>query len=150
MTTALERRYRDTLRIAGVGMIVFGIWAVVRNYITVVVYEEEIRQYFFGLDPFLMVMVPATLELAMRLFVGFGARAESKGAKGGKAYLVVAALIALIHLLGIVVYILSVIMQYAWLDEAIMLVVIDATCLYLVLDLIVSAVKLRRLEREDG
>ena len=113
MTEVELRRNQDTLVIIGSGVIVFGIWSIIRTFLT----------QLFGADPILEIDADSgsfervigyigagivlAVELGIRLYIGLSARAEGMGKPRGRGYLMLSWLLLIGDLLLILLGILS-------------------------------------------
>lgn len=144
-------RYRDTISIVGTGVIAFGAWSTVRIIMYIVLSANDyLKQYGSTVLTIATIILCgiAFVDLVLRIYVGLSARAEGKGARKGSFYLVCAGLLVLGLALSIGFALYSIITEQS-LDYAFDLVVstiIDATSLITIVQLIVSAVRLRKLD----
>ena len=161
------RRDENTLSVVGSGVIVFGIWSVVKallhgnvsysNMLEVVRLEDAgLEELGFGdlswvvaAAAVVLVLLVLFLDLAIRIYVGMSARAECKGEKQGRAYLVLSVL--LLFLSG--VYICSFVMVLFSGSDQVMdadaAILVELTSFVTLLQMIISAVRVRRARRAE-
>ena len=101
------RKNQDTLKIVGLGVMVFGVWSIVKtilyttaqwNSITEEITVPEANATLAKMVYLFMIAVTMAVEIAVRLYIGRSAIAEGKGERKGPGYIVVAFLITLIGL----------------------------------------------------
>ena len=127
------RRGQNTLFILGGGVITFGVWSVVKMIM------------YFALDPVV------GLDVGLRFYVGLSARAEARGKKKSRAYIVVAALMAagnLLIFLGALLLAASVsgAAPDNILDTAVSTIV-DITAQITLIELVLTARRVQRLRK---
>ncbi len=153
---AQVRRLQDTLAITGGGVFAFGAWTFVKTFLFMVLFDEKtVRAIFYVGDdvPILVIYLGAALVLAvdlgLRAYVGFSARAEAHGKRRGWGYLVAAIFAALGIVAGIVFSSFEPINAFSPLDN-IVSAVIDLTSLVTLVVMVATAVRLRRLTEQKG
>ncbi len=102
------RRGQNTLFILGGGVIAFGLWSVVKmimyfavdplKYFQVDDIPQEYRLLVMALVYGIVALIVG-LDVGLRIYVGLSARAEARGKKKSRAYIIVAALMAAGNLL---------------------------------------------------
>ena len=150
------RRNRNTLVIVGGGVIMFGFWSVIKAVLIFALRRDWLMELMgdSALDIFEVVLIYTFLavffliDLFLRLFVGRSARAEGFGRKKGWAYVVVdglmAALAAALLVVSIVTFSMS---DYESVLDMIVTFAVDLTSLFTLLELLVTAVRVKRLAR---
>ncbi|MBQ7990662.1 MAG: hypothetical protein IJ251_06405 [Oscillospiraceae bacterium] len=161
----LLRKYSNTLVICGMGEVVYGVWSVIRTILAVILSMnitdlliaeaeangEVITESDLELLKVLFYISLGILlagELLLRMYVGISSRAEGLGRKKNVTYIIAAGIIVINHLSTL--WTLSVGLHNAnedLLDNAVM-IVIDLTSVLILIDLIICAVKVRKLRRE--
>ena len=145
-------KYRDTLSITGLGVLAFGLWSIIRMFLSLALYDDYLglstietagKIFFYIVIAFLVIM-----DIILRLKVGLDAYKEGKRIKKGMFYIVIAALIFLPS------SILSIIsgaeaLRTDVIDSAVSLIV-EATSLITTIEMIVSAVMVKKLSKELG
>ena len=154
---AQRRRLEDTLVVIGTGVVAFGAWTLLKTVLLWVLYGNDVQRMLIdaGTDLptivlYIFSLIPLVFDLALRLFVGFSARAEGNGRHKGPVYLGVAALFALSSALSVGSAAWLLLAWEADLIDTVITIVIEATQLALLVQLIVCSVRLRRMNKEDG
>lgn len=150
------RKYTDDLRISAYGVILFGIWSVLKciMYFTM---DTGIFELLFNdsIDPsetnltIVVTYMVLGLDLLLRLIVGIAAIKESKGVKKSMAYIVVSAIMFVFY--GVVlVYSFADIFKYTnvpFIIDQLVTFLVDATSLYAMGDMIFSGCKVKSLRK---
>ncbi len=156
------RRSRDALSISGRAIVAFGLWDIARAFLSSAYgsslgqNDEEIERVFADFDIenmellaiiALIVLVLLFLSIFLRFHVGLAAHSEARGKKKGWGYVVLAAVMALNNTaLAIVSYtFLFVTRSYLSLAGTLITSIIDLTSIYAYVDLIRSAITVKRL-----
>lgn len=150
------RRNENYLVMIGTGVMVFGAWSVIKTMMFLVLGTEGLSGYLQGVSssgmPFevsyLVLMAALIVDLLARLYVGMSAREEGFGAKKGTIYVVLAALLSLVHLVTIVLGIVSHFRYYHSPEDAAVSFLMDLTSLVTLIELVNSIIKVRWLRRE--
>ena len=161
------RRAQNTLRICGGGAIAFGLWSVLKVYLSFFFGEETIDDLIRGtaeaqsavLTPeemrtlwIVMLVITFLVGLVVfgvHLYVGLRAiRASGGNRKPGGVYLVWAGIFALFALLGILLAAQSLVSRDETRHISLASLMIDVTSLYLYVDLIRSAVRVGRYQAQ--
>lgn len=146
------RRYQNLLTVSGLGVIIFGLWSVLKTILLLFLKEGILKE--LPDDTIVRVIVFAFLggvllvEFLIRLFVGLSARAEGFGKKKGYAYIVVAILMALASLFSLVMIFFD--MNDQSITELIVSVIVEATSLVVTIELLVAAFTVKKLKKELG
>ena len=161
------RKYQNMLIIIGTGVIYFGVWGYVKlamyfvsnrsnlletfsKTMDVETLTPEILQVFYIIT-FAMILLMGGIIFAVRLYVGLSARAEGMGRRHGVFYLVVAVLIVLIEggilVASVVLYFSGNGGETSFLDM-LATAVVELTSVVLTAEMVVSAVKVKRLEKQ--
>lgn len=147
------RKHRNTLVVAGSGVLLFGVWSVARFLMFLTMTPEilaEIRQAGIAEDisprvltAIIAVMVGGVLawELALRLYVGLSARAVGHGKKKSMLYLLVAAGLACSQLA------MTADVQ-AMSKQPLITLMLDLTSLYAMADVIYAGLRVQWLCRK--
>ena len=150
------RRNQNTLVIVGGGVILFGFWSFIKLILVFILQRDKLLEMLGDSvsDSFELVLVFGffaillLIDLSLRLFVGRSARAEGFGRKKGRAYLVVgfimATFLTVILILSIVTF--SMINFYS-VPDMVVTFAVDLTSLFTLLELLVTAVRVKRLTR---
>ncbi len=169
------RRDENTLTVVGSGVILFGVWTVVKMVLQEInrfpefmaelgVDElgfEETGLADLGLDPNLLAMAVAftvviivyLMDLGLRVFVGLSARAEGRGRPQGRLYLILAGLLLVLSGLSFVSYVITYFSHSEYVVDADAAILVELTSFITLLQMIISAVRVRRarrMEKERG
>lgn len=150
------RRYQNLLTVSGLGVIVLALWSVLKTILYFVLNRDIFNQAFAGVSDNALVkavaigMIAAILliDLTIRLFVGMSARAEGFGKKKGYAYIILAVLLALLSLTSLVLIFFN--SSGKSITEMIVSVIVEATSLIVVIELLVAAFTVKKLRKELG
>ncbi len=161
------RKYQNMLVIIGTGVIYFGAWGYVKlamyfvgnradllkNFLETAEQETltpEMLRVFYSIT-FVMILLMGGIIFAVRLYVGLSARAEGMGRRHGTFYLAIAVLIVLIEggimIASVVIYFSGNSDKTSLLD-LLATTVVELTSVVLMAEMVVSAVKVRRLEKQ--
>ncbi len=169
------RRDENTLTVVGSGVILFGVWTVVKMVLQEInrfpefmaelgVDElgfEETGLADLGLDPNLLAMAVAftvviivyLMDLGLRVFVGLSARAEGRGRPQGRLYLILAGMLLVLSGLSFVSYVITYFSHSEYVVDADAAILVELTSFITLLQMIISAVRVkraRRMEKERG
>lgn len=149
------RRDRDTLMVAGGGVMAFGFWSVIKSISFLLFNTDYVREQLgdTGEVPeglllaltYLFVGLVLLADLAFRLFIGRSARAEAGGRRRGWVYLAAAGILC-------VMYAVSVPAAFALggttdLLDTVISALVDLTSAVMLLELIIAAVRVKREQR---
>ena len=149
------RRKQVTLVTLGTGVILFGVWSVVKSllYYRTNLFADLDTQVEPELLPYMLATVVIVAlfvlaDLGIRLKIGRRARAEGMGRRQKNGYLVLAALIVLVNitgdLLGVYALVKYGISEQSGL-EYVVSVLVDLSSTVLLAELIVTALRVRKL-----
>lgn len=155
----LARRYRNSMGISGIGVILFGVWNIVKS-ILYFMFDNPVKDmlmgYFeggeIGTIVFIFTISIILFDMILRLIVGLSAYAEARGKKKGKGYIVVGSLMLVFQL---IILILSLGLfdskqgAETIIDEAVTFIV-DATAAYALFDTVYSSIKLKMIRKNAG
>ena len=169
------RRDENTLTVVGSGVILFGVWTVVKMVLQEInrfpefmaelgadeLGFEETGLADLGLDPNLLAMAVAftvviivyLMDLGLRVFVGLSARAEGRGRPQGRLYLILAGLLLVLSGLSFVLYVITYFSHSEYVVDADAAILVELTSFITLLQMIISAVRVRRarrMEKERG
>ena len=146
------RRYQNLLTVSGLGVIIFGLWSVLKTILLLFMKEgilSEIPDDTFVRVMFFLILGGILLiDVLIRLYVGLSARAEGFGKKKGYGYVVIAILMALASLASLVLIFFDTNEQSLW--ELIVSVIVEATSLVVTIELLVAAFTVKKLKKELG
>ena len=164
------RRCRSTLQNIGTGILFFSAWSTVKAFLllTLALPYSLFEAYKVDLDkafaenPFLQELLSSLVPLVtilfllmgilLRFYVGMCARAEADGKRCKSIYIVIAFLMAVLGLFAMGMSIKNVIDDvYSNLQNLSLTgMIIEATSVILLLDLVVNAIRIRRLTCRTG
>lgn len=150
------RRYQNLLTVSGLGVIAFALWSVLKTIMLMVMKKDDFGKIFDDIsdDATLKTIVIVTIavvllvDLLIRLFVGLSARAEGFGKKKGYAYIVFAVLLAILSLVSLVLIFFDV--GEKSITELTVSVIVEATSLIVIIELLVAAFTVKKLKKELG
>lgn len=150
------RRNQNYLVIIGTGVIVFGIWSVIKAVMFLVLGGQDISGFFSDVQlsgmpirmGYLSVVGLLAVELAARMIVGLCARAEGYGRKMGNGYVLLAIALSVFHLLAVVTGISSRFRFYDSPADGLVSLLMDLTSLITLIEMVNSVFKVRWLSRE--
>ena len=169
------RKDENTLTVVGSGVILFGVWTVVKMVLQEInrfpefmaelgadeLGFEETGLADLGLDSNLLAMAVAftvviivyLMDLGLRVFVGLSARAEGRGRPQGRLYLILAGLLLVLSGLSFVSYVITYFSHSEYVVDADAAILVELTSFITLLQMIISAVRVRRarrMEKERG
>ena len=155
------RRYQNLLTLSGLGVIVFGLWSILKLFLILLLNDDTVSEtikaaempdeFTTRLALYLVLGVIILIDFLMRLFVGLSARSEGFGNKRGNAYVVFAALIALSSLISVVfIFFDTSLTSISSVLELIVSVFVEATATVVMIELLVSAITVKKLKKELG
>ena len=146
------RRYQNLLTVSGLGVIIFGLWSVLKTFLLLFMRDEV--SGVLPSDPLTRAMTLATIgailliDIVIRLFVGISARAEGFGKKKGYAYIVFAVLMVITSTTALVMAFFDA--SYKSITELIVAVIVEVTSLIVTIELLVAAFTVKKLKKELG
>ena len=165
------RKDENTLTVVGSGVILFGVWTVVKMVLQEInrfpefmaelgadeLGFEETGLADLGLDPNLLAMAVAftvviivyLMDLGLRVFVGLSARAEGRGRPQGRLYLILAGLLLVLSGLSFVSYVITYFSHSEYVVDADAAILVELTSFITLLQMIISAVRVRRARRME-
>ena len=146
------RRYQNLLTVSGLGVIAFGIWSVIKTILLLFFNKELLADMpdntLAYVILYIFIGVLLLIVFSIHLFVGLSARAEGFGKKKGSAYIVVAILMALLSLASLVTVFFKA--DKTSLLELAVSVIVEATSLIVMIELLVAAFTVKKLSKELG
>ena len=155
------RRYQNLLTLSGLGVIVFGLWSILKVFLILLLNDDTFSEMIEAAEVpdnsvtrlilYLLLAVLPLIDFSMRLFVGLSARSESFGKKRGCAYIVFAALIVLSSLISVVfIFFDTPLTNISSVLELVVSVFVEATATVVMIELLVSAITVKKLNKELG
>ena len=146
------RRYQNLLTVSGLGVIIFGLWTVLKTILLLFLQENMVDDLpdglFYRVLFFTLIGGVLLIDFLIRLFVGLSARAEGFGKKKGYGYIVVAILIAIASLASLVLIFFDTADRSIL--ELIVSFIVEATSTIATVELLVAAFTVKRLKKELG
>lgn len=147
----LIQKNRFSLLCSGNALIIFTFWTIIRSIIQV--YHILPENYHLGtvslMTVALMVLASCSIDLVLKVFVGLSAKAEGRGKKKSSVYIVLGILLAVLTAMELITLTPS--LTDERLNNSVLSVIIsiavDATVLFAELDLVVSAIRVRKIEK---
>ena len=157
------RKYQDSLVVSGGAVIAFGLWAIVKTSLYLMINREKIMEtleqtqelngdpvmgkiMFFFFSVFIIVVVSAGCLL--RTYVGLSARAEGMGRPKGYSYVVISGIMALFYAASLVYEIVN--FDFSYTDDSILdtlvAIIVDFTSLLIFVEMVCSAVRVKRIK----
>lgn len=151
---AKARKMEVNLRTLGTGVILLGAWTFIKFALTFLVYGSEI----YGNDVpsaviawvTAIVLGIAGIDFLLRLYIGLSARAEGKGKPKRAVYLVLTGILLALEIIAVLADAYLIFSTYEALFTTIITFFIDLTSTILLLELMVNAIGIRRLRREEA
>lgn len=146
------RRYQNLLTVSGLGVIIFGLWTVLKTILLLFLQEDMVDDLpdglFYRVLFFTLIGGVLLIDFLIRLFVGLSARAEGFGKKKGYGYIVVAILIAIASLASLVLIFFDIADRSIL--ELIVSFIVEATSMIATVELLVAAFTVKKLKKELG
>ena len=154
----LLRKNQNTLVIVGKGVIAFGVWTAVKTVLSAMLMDDienaiqgaETGEPVPALAVYAILAVILLLLLGFRALIGRAAIAEGRGRKSGWLYLVLAGLLALTDLAALVTSIVWIEDAFKSVMDLVVTVVVELTSIVTTAELILSAIRVKRLTRLLG
>lgn len=150
------RRQQNNLVILGGGVIAFSLWGLLKmllilitantqkNYIIQDVGEGTAEKIAFYVLFFIFIFA----DLLFRIYIGRSAIAEGRGKRKGTLYLLFAILLFVFYMAGIGLNMFIKLAEYESLEDRIVRTVIDITSAVIYLELFISALRTRAIQRK--
>ena len=150
------RRQQNNLVILGGGVIAFNLWGLLKmllilitantqkNYILQDVGEGMAEKIAFYVLFFIFIFA----DLLFRIYIGRSAIAEGRGKRKGTLYLLFAILLFVFYMAGIGLNMFIKLAEYESLEDRIVQTVIEITSAVIYLELFISALRTRAIQRK--
>lgn len=158
------RKYRDHLKSDGAGYILFGVWGALKIFITVTMDSSFIEGIINNLDdsaeeenPLLVkiilmifMAILAVITLSVHYSIGVNAIKYSSGRKRSRRFLVAVFFLIIITFMGIRSYFREPDPDYEadGMDSIFASILVDLTSAYLLMDMLYSIFRMKRLEKK--
>ncbi len=152
---AALRRHEDNLYVSGLGVIIMGIWNVLRpvlqmtfgsvSYVDFEGVDPSIAEFVAVITVFILIAFFLAF-LGLHFFIGMNAMKAAKRQKHKKGYFVCAIVVLVFSTLSMVSYAES-LKNLDSIDTTIAALLVDVTTLYIFFTVIRSTVKIRKLKQ---
>ena len=146
------QKYRSSLMASGGAMIIFSLWTLLRSFVQIEA-KLNYRGDTEALKPWITaILIVGIVELVLMIYLGISARGEGMGKKKRRPYLVLGIIVAALSAVSILylIFDFQVECQVYGVIGAIVTLAVEITFFYAALDLVVSAIRVRKLEEETG
>jgi len=169
LKTELRRR-EHTLSIIGLGVILFGLWSIIRVsmefMLNPALMQGMVRDFMEGLDPsvrkevtvhtakilmYTMVLVFLLIEMGFRLYIGRSAMVVGRGKNKRGFYLVAASFLCMLYIVSFILYAATFFIPSRSgisLSDRFVYIVIDATSVITLADMVISGIQVRILRKK--
>ena len=153
------RRESSTLVVLGTGVMVFGIWSIIKLIGTFAfriplftASEEEDLGSVGMLFAIIIAVILVSVDVLLRIFVGIRARREGEGKKAGKAYLVFLVLMIIVSVISVAVEIDAVLSAERDFFDSYANLIMELTSLVVSFEVFMAAIYVRRFraKAEEG
>ena len=162
------RKAENTLIVVGLGVMIFSVWSAIKILGTMIVRKDGVldliqsmmaenqatsdHYVFITFVTFIIIFgIFLAFGVAVQLFVGFSAISEGRGRTAGRLYPVLTVLLILENTLTAVSAVRGLISgqqaEIVMEDVSLASVVIEVTCLIMLIEMFASTIKLRRYRR---
>lgn len=145
---SIIRKTEINLITIGTGVILFGLWTFVKFFLTSVFADINHLENsdLFSISAWIITII----ELTIRCYIGFSARSEGRGKRKRILYLILTSFIILIYLPIIALEVLIIFVTPGYIFNMIITLIIDATSVIFLLELMIDSIRLRRLRKQSG
>ena len=153
---AVLRRYEDDLYISGTGVIVMGIWSIIKTVMGIFLeadspifteIDDEFGKTMTIVITVLLLVIISALILKLHLYVGLNAMRASQGRAHKKGYFAASVIMLMLTLISIVAY-KDKLKDIGNIDTVIASMLVDLTTAYIFVLLIISAYRIRKYKAE--
>lgn len=152
------RRNQNSLGIIGTGVVAFGVWSVIKMTMYFLLSPEELRATLnmnrlsknMMIAVYIALAMILVIELVLRLYVGFSARAEGRDREKGNGYIIVAGLLVMLNILCFAGNSMTVYLASDSIADMVVSMAIELTSMITLVDLIIAAIRSRKLKRLLG
>ena len=158
------RRFRNTLRLAGGGYIVFGIWSIMK-FLMMITMQQKYMEMMFDLSEtmadtgmnvtvgdIIFIIVISLFVVGIHLWIGLGAVRYAQGSGGKRSHLVLAILGVIITIVQLPLYFYDPVQKIIQDVDmtTIASIVVDITLIFLFFDMIISTIQIDKLTRSTA
>lgn len=152
MKTAIKiRRLENNLTTLGTGVIVFSLWSFIKSLLSSLLIEEydfSKNKPEYALIVNTIIWSVSALIVLMYVWIGLSARAEGKGKHKRIIYLFFEGIVILFGSLILLTELLALITLSSDPVTLVLTIIIDATRLFFMIQLMYSSIALRKLKRQ--
>ncbi len=140
------RRLENTLTTIGTGIVAMAIWQTIKIILQLTLLNQMEKNEETTIGVIIAISITVFLGL-IECYIGFSARSEGKGKKKSGVYLVWTGLYLAAFFAVLVYEIYLIFADYDFTISTIVIVIIDISAFVLNLEMMVSAIKVRRLRK---
>ncbi len=140
------RRLENTLTTIGTGIVAMAIWQTIKIILQLTLLNQMEKNEETTIGVIIAISITVFLGL-IECYIGFSARSEGKGKKKSGVYLVWTGLYFAAFFAVLVYEIYLIFADYDFTISTIVIVIIDISAFVLNLEMMVSAIKVRRLRK---
>ena len=146
------RKNCDILAVVGLGVIIFGIWSVIKTVLFTALDQDGIRSApleggWERIAFWIIIGLVLAIDLGLRFYVGRSAISESRGRKKSGLYIALALMMAIISF-GVLVGGFIVSKRMEDVGASVVSIIVEMTSSILLVEMAVSAIKVRRINKE--
>ena len=147
--SAIKNKIEINLITTGTGLMFFGLWTFIKFFLTIVflgVEYDDNTSDEVKLIATIITIIAVAIVSALFCYVGLSARAEGKGKKKSVVYLIVNGFLLFFHILIIILEAAALLFGENILT-IIITMIIDATAVVLMSEVMINSIKLRKIRR---
>ncbi|WP_029321628.1 hypothetical protein [Butyrivibrio sp. AE3004] len=155
-TKAQIRKYYNNLEINGLGVIVFGIWSVLKYLINMIMGQTNMEDIVAIINignsdtlvnvVLVIVFIVYTLVLLLHVYIGACAVYYARRKTENTRFLIWAIVLFIINLISVSNYLCSP-ESMEWDDTVIITLMVDFTFFYIIIDMLYSYIKIKKLSK---
>ena len=146
------RKMQINLSTVGTGVVLFGLWTVIKFALTYFVLGNEDLGIIDDEQSFwvnAVIMAVILIGFSIRCYIGLSARSESKGKRKSVVYLVFTGIMIFFYILILAVEIIGAFFSAEYFFNIIISLIIDGTSTAFFVELMIYSIGLRRLKKQD-
>ena len=149
-TKAKTRRLEINQMTLGTGVVIFGIWSLIRMGLTLFIFNDGMDAEF---DPdyrtlsLAIVWVATILLFLLYAYVGLSARSEGRGKRKSVAFLIWSGFALFLYIISLVFEVSAMFEEEKGIFSMVASLIIDITSIVCMLEMMVGSVKLRKLRK---